>query len=345
MPVIAVVNRKGGSGKSTLAAHVAAWSAGQGLPVILGDVDRQQSTQAWLKRRAAHPAGRRARLYGWSVDPRNVVRPPANAGLVVLDTPGGLRGFDLARVVMYADAILMPVCNSVFDRESAAECVAELRKLPRVASGRCRLAAVGMRIDARTKAEEVLVAWAGSIDLPFLGVLRDTQAYVRCIEDGLTLFDLPPTRVAQDLVQWQPIVHWLAPLALPAREAAAAGPAGMQASEALQTPAHETAHEASHARVAAASADVAAHPSHAASVTPASSASTRQRPADRVVPESTARAAPVAVDKPATNDRAPSSPATVRRLASVPATAPRGSTPVGRLLNALAIPRFLQRTP
>ncbi|HPW84397.1 MAG TPA: ParA family protein [Rhodoferax sp.] len=52
MPVIAVVNRKGGSGKSTLATHLAAWLAAQGMAVMLGDVDRQQSTRAWLRRRS-----------------------------------------------------------------------------------------------------------------------------------------------------------------------------------------------------------------------------------------------------------------------------------------------------
>ena len=51
MPVIAVVNRKGGSGKSTFAAHVAAWCARRGHATMLGDVDRQQSSRAWLKRR------------------------------------------------------------------------------------------------------------------------------------------------------------------------------------------------------------------------------------------------------------------------------------------------------
>ena len=51
MPVVAVVNRKGGSGKSTFAAHVAAWCARQGHAVMLGDVDRQQSSRGWLRRR------------------------------------------------------------------------------------------------------------------------------------------------------------------------------------------------------------------------------------------------------------------------------------------------------
>jgi chromosome partitioning protein len=216
MPVVAVVNRKGGSGKSTLAAHLAAYCAHNGMPVMLGDVDKQQSTQAWLKLRSTQVTPNRSPLVGWTVDPKSVLRAPTGVSHVVLDTPGGLRGFDLARVAMFADAILMPVCNSVFDRESAAACYAEMMTLPRIASGRCVVAAIGMRLDARTKAGEVLHAWAEQQKLPFLGVLRETQNYVRCIERGLTLFDLPPAKVQDDLDQWRPIIEWLQPVLRPA---------------------------------------------------------------------------------------------------------------------------------
>ena len=120
MPVIAVVNRKGGSGKSTFAAHVAAWCARQGHSVMLGDVDRQQSSRGWLRRRpAALPP-----IAPWAMDQKNVLRVPTGITHVVLDTPGGIHGFELARVVMFADAIVMPVCASMFDRESAAACQA-----------------------------------------------------------------------------------------------------------------------------------------------------------------------------------------------------------------------------
>lgn len=212
MPVIGVINRKGGSGKSTLATHLAAYCATRGIPVMLGDVDRQQSAQAWLKLRRAQRLPEQAPIVGWTVDPKNTLRPPAGITRVVLDTPGGLRGFDLARVVMFADAILMPVCNSVFDRDSAAECFAELMTLPRVASGRCRVAAVGMRLDGRTKAAEVLREWAEPLNLPFIGVLRETQAYVRCVEQGLTLFDMPAAQVQADMAQWAGILDWLEPV-------------------------------------------------------------------------------------------------------------------------------------
>ena len=205
MPVIAVVNRKGGSGKSTLATHLAAWLAAQGMAVMLGDVDRQQSTRAWLRRRSPTlPA-----IVPWAMDEKNVLKAPPGVTHVVLDTPGGMRGFELAKVVMSADAIVIPVCNSMFDRESASACVAELMALPRVASGRCRIGLVGMRIDARTRAAEVLREWAKALHVPFLGVLRETQLYVRSLENGQTVFDLPVSVNGADLQQWEPILEWL----------------------------------------------------------------------------------------------------------------------------------------
>jgi len=209
MRVVAVINRKGGSGKSTLATHLAGWCARRGLRVMLGDVDRQQSSLAWLKRRAEQPLAQGAPVVGWAVDTRSVLRPPVGISHVVLDTPGGLRESELARVVMYADMIVMPVCHSVFDRESAAACYEELRTLPRVASGRCKVAMVGMRLDARTKAAEQMQAWAAEAKFPYLGALRETQAYVRCVEQGATLFDMPAAKVEADLAQWKPILAWV----------------------------------------------------------------------------------------------------------------------------------------
>jgi chromosome partitioning protein len=220
MPVIAVVNRKGGSGKSTLAAHLAVWCARQGHAVMLGDVDRQQSSRGWLRRRDPQlPA-----IAPWAVDQTNMLRVPAGITHAVLDTPGGLHGFELARLVMAADAILMPVCDSVFDRDSAAACHEELMALPKVADGRCHFAAVGMRVDGRTRAAENLRAWAADQKIPMVGTLRETQLYVKSLERGLTLFDLPASQVAADMAQWEAILDWLRPVVTPAAPAAVKTP-------------------------------------------------------------------------------------------------------------------------
>ncbi|MFN3565854.1 MAG: AAA family ATPase [Burkholderiaceae bacterium] len=286
MPVVAIVNRKGGSGKSTLATHLAAYLERRGTPVVLGDVDRQLSTQACLARRNEK---RRCAIVGWKVDPKSVVRPPAGIAHVVVDTPGGLRGFDLARVVVYADAIVMPVCNSAFDLESAAECYAELLTMPRVAGGRCKVAAVGMRLDARTKAGETVRAWAQSHGIAFIGALRETQTYVRCVDQGLSVFDLPPSKAAADLAQWQPILEWLAPVWDPARTA--------------------------------------------------SEAEARRAPAAPLRPQTSA-AAP-GTPRPASAARREPLPVRVEAPVRPPTVAAR----IGRLIDALSIPRFLQRNP
>lgn len=213
MPVIAVINRKGGSGKSTMATHIAAWLAHQGSSVMLGDVDKQQSARTWLKRRPASLP----HIVSWAVDQRNVLKVPAGVTHAVLDTPGGMHGLDLARIVMSADVIVMPVCNSLFDRESAASCYAELMTLPRVTSGRCRIGVVGMRLDTSTPhSENSLRAWAKDLGVPFLGGLRQNDLYIKNLDLGQTLFDLSGDAHRFDLAQWESILDWLRPIARPA---------------------------------------------------------------------------------------------------------------------------------
>ena len=220
MSVIAVVNRKGGSGKSTLATHLAAVFANVGAAVALGDIDRQQSTRTWLRQRKA--SGERTKILGWNVDAKTFVRAPVGIDHVVMDTPGGLTGLDLARVVMYADAVLMPISNSLFDRASAADCLAELRTMPRVQSGRCRVAAVGMRIDPCAEVVDRVRGWAAEQKLSLVAVLPQSLAYVRCAERGMTLFDVPQEQVEEELGHWMSLLQWLRPLLHPAANAGGA---------------------------------------------------------------------------------------------------------------------------
>lgn len=223
MPVIAVINRKGGSGKSTIATHIAASLVHEGHPSMLGDIDAQQSSRAWLKRRSKLDAHQAPPIQGWIVDKLSVARPPAGVTHLVLDTPASLTGFNLARLVMWCDAVVMPVCDSAFDRESAAACHAELLELPRVAAGRCRVGVVGMRVDRRTKGHAALETWCSEHGMTFLGSLRATQLYVTAAERGMTLFDLPPSKSAVDLEEWSPVLEWIKK-ATQARERSASTP-------------------------------------------------------------------------------------------------------------------------
>jgi chromosome partitioning protein len=350
MPVIAVVNRKGGSGKSTLATHLAAWCAHAGIPVMLGDVDRQQSTQSWLRLREAQGLPQKAQLVGWAVDPKRVMRPPAGVNHVILDTPGGLHGFDLARVAMCADAILMPVCNSVFDRQSSAECHAELMALPRIASGRCKVAAVGMRLDARTRAAEMLTAWAADRGIPFIGALREAQAYVKCVEQGLTIFDLPVAQSQADRAQWQPILDWLEPVLHAAPRAVTREGETRRVIDAM---AARAASGASPAAPARAQAPVASRTAHASSDPATVDAGTAPGPVTSHAPPPVETAPLPGISTPASEPiptaallRTPSAEAPPPRSGPAssfgPAAAPARPAR-GTLFGWLPLPRFLQR--
>ncbi|HEX5127444.1 MAG TPA: ParA family protein [Rhodocyclaceae bacterium] len=205
MTVIAVVNRKGGSGKSTLATNVAGYLASLGHDVMLGDVDKQQSSRLWLSLRPEH----RPRINGWSIDERNFARPPAGIKHVVLDTPGGFHSLGMMKVALYADAILIPTTPTVFDRAAAADCVKELRTFPRIASGKCEVACIGMRIDGRTKNASALETWANTLALPYLGTIKAAQAYSKCLEQGLSIFDFQREKVEAYLQEWSTVTAWL----------------------------------------------------------------------------------------------------------------------------------------
>ena len=204
MPIVVIANPKGGVGKSTLATNVAGYWASQGHSVMLGDVDRQQSSRLWLGLRpeAARP------ITAWDVQRDFIVRPPKGTTHVVLDTSAGLHGSRLREILRLADKVLVPVQPSIFDIYATREFldkVAELR-----GAHPANLGIVGMRVDERTIAAEQLHQFVDGLNLPVLGMLRPTQNYVYLAARGLTLFDVGPGRVARDLEQWQGICEWLA---------------------------------------------------------------------------------------------------------------------------------------
>lgn len=203
MPVVVVANPKGGVGKSTLSTHIAGYFASQGHAVMLGDVDRQQSSRLWLQLRpsAARP------IATWDAGPDLIVKPPRGTTHVVLDTPAGLHGWRFNDVVKLADSIVIPLQASIFDMYATRAFIDELlasRKTEGV-----RVGVVGMRVHERTIAFDKLTQFVSSLGLPVLGHLRETQNYVHLAARGLTVFDVTPSRVEKDLLQWAPICRWL----------------------------------------------------------------------------------------------------------------------------------------
>jgi chromosome partitioning protein len=156
MPVIVVANPKGGVGKSTLATNIAGYFASKGQAVLLGDLDRQQSSRTWL---ALRPAGLPA-IQPWEVVRDAIVRPPRGTTHVVLDTPAGLHGKRLDAAMKLATHVIVPMQPSIFDIRATHAFLGELLAHPR--AERPRIALVGMRTREGTIATDQLRSTASS---------------------------------------------------------------------------------------------------------------------------------------------------------------------------------------
>ena len=205
MRSILVANAKGGSGKSTLATNLAGWLARQGHSVMLGDIDRQQSSREWLRLRPPSLPP----IATWHIEDGKPARPPAGTTHAVLDTPAGLHGKKLAHALRVVDRVIVPLQPSLFDILATRQFLDALlvEKEARRHMG-AFVAIVGMRVDARTRAAGELDRFLGELGLPVVTFLRDTQNYVQAAAHGLTIFDLPASRAAQDWEQWRSLTEW-----------------------------------------------------------------------------------------------------------------------------------------
>lgn len=205
MKAFLVANPKGGSGKSTLATNLAGYFASRRYDVMLGDIDRQQSSREWLASRPFELPT----IETWAIGPDDIARPPKGTSHVVLDTPAGLSGKLLDKVLKLSSRVIVPVQPSMFDMRATRHFLEALLAEKAVRKGRADVAVIGMRVDARTRAAGELERFFATFELPVLAYVRDTQNYVQATAAGMTIFDLPRSRAERDLEQWQRIIDWV----------------------------------------------------------------------------------------------------------------------------------------
>ena len=205
MKAFLVANPKGGSGKSTLATNLAGYFASRRHEVMLGDIDRQQSSREWLSTRPFELPT----IDTWEIGLDNISRPPKGTTRVVLDTPAGLRGKLLDKVLKLSTRVIVPVQPSVFDMRATRQFLEALLSEKIIRKGKVDVAVIGMRVDARTRAAAELERFFTTFDLPVLAYLRDTQVYVQTAAAGMTVFDLPPSRAEREMEQWRAIIDWV----------------------------------------------------------------------------------------------------------------------------------------
>ncbi|NNC78263.1 MAG: ParA family protein [Woeseiaceae bacterium] len=206
---IVVLNPKGGCGKTTLATNLASYFARRGPAPTLIDTDPIGYSSRWLERR---PEGspivhgirleqldtRRSHLWGF--------RSSKEAGAVIIDTPAALTPREIADITEDADCILVPVLPSAFDVHVSTKFIADLLLITNFERP---IGVIANRTRKNTKSMALLLRTLASFETPTIGVLRDSQNFVRATSEGLGIFDLPPHRVKQDVERMSSVINWI----------------------------------------------------------------------------------------------------------------------------------------
>ncbi len=202
MKTVLIANPKGGSGKTTLATNLAGYFASLDYRVVLSDLDRQQSSTGWLQRRSAQ-------LPAIEEQHSKAKQSDLKAQWVIADSPGGFRNEKLSDAIKQADCIIVPVQPSAFDIGATQDFLDLLNAEKAIRKQKTFVALVGMRVNSRTNAAIKLAEFMAQTNFPVLTYLRNAQSYVTAAEQGLSLFDMRPSLVAQDIEQWQPLLDWI----------------------------------------------------------------------------------------------------------------------------------------
>lgn len=213
MHKIVVMNGKGGCGKTTISTNIASYYAANGFNTALFDHDPQGSSMQWLARRpealksiygvAAYEQGKTVSR-AWQLRATRAwqLTVPPEIERVVVDTPAGLKGYELSEHLKGVDAIVIPVVPCAIDIGATANFLRELLLAAKVNTRQTPIYIVPNRVKPRTNSLEGLERFLAGLNIPVLGYLRDTVNYVYGAELGMGVYELPVSKADQDRVVW-----------------------------------------------------------------------------------------------------------------------------------------------
>ena len=205
MRTILVLNAKGGCGKSTISTNLASYFAyDMEKKVVLADYDPQESSLAWLEARdekwpyiqgvAAH---------------KKPLKIDKDTDYLIMDAPARVHGKELTQLMSKVETVIFPILPSPIDMRAATKYMAEVQKSGRVSRKEVKIGVIANRVRENTLIFSDLYDFIKSMKVPYIATLRDTQNYIHAEERGVGIFEMAPSRVYQDLEDWEPLTKWL----------------------------------------------------------------------------------------------------------------------------------------
>jgi chromosome partitioning protein len=212
MQRIVVLNPKGGSGKTTIAINLASYYALHGEHPTLIDFDPQASAARWARKRQVTQAPIHL-ITAFEKDSRVTrafqLRIPEPTQRIVIDTPAAIEATEMPALTANADKILVPVLPSDIDIQACVRSIASLLLVAKVRRTDNRLGIIANRVRRNTLVYQALTRFLGTLDIPIVATLRDSQNYVRGAELGLGLHEMKHYQVSEDLESWEPLLAWI----------------------------------------------------------------------------------------------------------------------------------------
>jgi chromosome partitioning protein len=134
---------------------------------------------------------------------------PVDTRQLLIDAPAGASGLLLQEMLSRANCIVIPVAPSAFDIYATANFVKDLLLVGRIRTRSIRLAVVANRVRSSAPVYRPLERFLGSLGLPFLTRISDSQVYITAAETGVGIFEMEEPAASAEREEFMPIVDWV----------------------------------------------------------------------------------------------------------------------------------------
>jgi chromosome partitioning protein len=211
MKTVVVINTKGGVGKTTVSVNLASYFAASGFATAMMDYDPQGSTINWLNLRSPQ----QPKIHGASAaQPTTGLRslrmhlPPTTQQLIV-DAPAGANRLMQQDMLRNANHLLIPVGPSAIDIHATANFIKDLLIAGRIRAQHIEVAVVANRVRSSSPSYAPLERFLGSLGMPFLTTISDSDVYLKAAETGRGIFEMDEAVSARERQEFLPIVRWI----------------------------------------------------------------------------------------------------------------------------------------